>query len=385
MNKTRNYYEVLGVQENAEAATIKKRYRELVRKYHPDIAGNKAEAHRMFIVISEAYETLSDSSSRSSYDQNLRMEREKELTRRYQTSQRTRYQANSRVNSGLSTEQKNTVSQHIRNAQLAFIQRRLPTAVQLCKSALLIDPRNASAHSILGDIYKIRGRNELAVKHYSLAVQFNPSDREVERKLSEVLGSGMDSSSEVDQYYSGSTDYYKGRINLISWVLCAGLFVGIRMLPLSTVVQQGNAVYVSAAFNWVLLPVLGIIGFIVGCVFFVNSWLGTPSRDMFSVGRLVKGGGLPLGQVMFWVSMLFFWVAAGIYFWASLLRGDSSRSITRLILATIGILLLAAGIYGNGLGGKIFLWCGNVVFPCIVAGWYCAYVLNPMKRYGWNR
>lgn len=64
----RDYYEVLGVDKNASKQDIRRAYRRLARKYHPDI--NKEEgAEKKFIEVKEAYEVLSDETKRSQYDQ----------------------------------------------------------------------------------------------------------------------------------------------------------------------------------------------------------------------------------------------------------------------------------------------------------------------------
>lgn len=65
----RDYYEVLGVSREATAEEIKKAYRRLARKYHPDAnPDNKAEAEERFKEIAEAYEVLSDPEKRANYD-----------------------------------------------------------------------------------------------------------------------------------------------------------------------------------------------------------------------------------------------------------------------------------------------------------------------------
>lgn len=66
----RNYYEVLGVDKNAKAEDIKKSYRKLAQKYHPDKNPDNKEAENKFKEINEAYETLSDEQKRKEYDQN---------------------------------------------------------------------------------------------------------------------------------------------------------------------------------------------------------------------------------------------------------------------------------------------------------------------------
>ena len=71
MPEVRNYYEMLGVTKNASSNEIKKAYRTLAIKYHPDRnLGNKA-AEEKFKDINEAYEVLSDQTRRVQYDQSL--------------------------------------------------------------------------------------------------------------------------------------------------------------------------------------------------------------------------------------------------------------------------------------------------------------------------
>ncbi|HET6894746.1 MAG TPA: DnaJ domain-containing protein, partial [Candidatus Baltobacteraceae bacterium] len=65
---TKDFYEVLGVNRTASADDIKRAYRGLARKHHPDVADNKAEAEHRFKEINEAYEVLSDPQKRAQYD-----------------------------------------------------------------------------------------------------------------------------------------------------------------------------------------------------------------------------------------------------------------------------------------------------------------------------
>ena len=65
----RDYYEVLGVDKNADEATLKKAYRALAKKYHPDMNPGDAEAEKKFKEASEAYAVLSDPEKKRQYDQ----------------------------------------------------------------------------------------------------------------------------------------------------------------------------------------------------------------------------------------------------------------------------------------------------------------------------
>ncbi len=70
MADKRDYYEVLGVEKGSSEDDIKKAYRKLARKYHPDLnPDNKEEAEQKLKEVNEAYEVLSDSEKRQRYDQ----------------------------------------------------------------------------------------------------------------------------------------------------------------------------------------------------------------------------------------------------------------------------------------------------------------------------
>ena len=69
MAEKRDYYEVLGLQKGASEDEIKKAFRQLAKKYHPDLNPGDKEAETKFKEVNEAYEVLSDKEKRQRYDQ----------------------------------------------------------------------------------------------------------------------------------------------------------------------------------------------------------------------------------------------------------------------------------------------------------------------------
>lgn len=69
MTAKRDYYDILGIKKNADTGEIKKAYRKLAKKYHPDTNEGNAEAEQKFKEVSEAYAVLSDPEKKNMYDQ----------------------------------------------------------------------------------------------------------------------------------------------------------------------------------------------------------------------------------------------------------------------------------------------------------------------------
>lgn len=89
-----DYYKILGIDKNASAGDIKKAYRKLARKYHPDLNPSDKEAERKFKEINEANEVLSDPENRKKYDEHGKdwkhaeeFEKAKQQQRQYQGGQ----------------------------------------------------------------------------------------------------------------------------------------------------------------------------------------------------------------------------------------------------------------------------------------------------------
>ncbi|MEO1134367.1 MAG: J domain-containing protein [Cyanobacteria bacterium J06639_1] len=69
MQNFKDYYKILGVSKSASADDVKKAYRKLARKYHPDVNPGDSKAEEKFKDVGEAYEVLSDATKRKQYDQ----------------------------------------------------------------------------------------------------------------------------------------------------------------------------------------------------------------------------------------------------------------------------------------------------------------------------
>jgi len=86
----KNYYEILGITQNATKAEIKREYRDLAMKYHPDVNSGDVDSEKKFREINEVYEILKDDKKRMEYDKKLQSEKfnnKEELNRKQRGTQ----------------------------------------------------------------------------------------------------------------------------------------------------------------------------------------------------------------------------------------------------------------------------------------------------------
>ena len=244
-----DHYEILGLAQTATPEEIKKKYRTLARRYHPDVNPN-ADAERMITRINEAYHILGDADRRALYDAERMLRSHADAAFRassksaarpdakqasktaerpasrpaatrpaapksapYKTEPRSGGSRSVEYNGfgtvpnanpaakpaaksapkapdtvRVATEAIREMERHIMEAQLAFINRQYREAEALCFQALQVDRRNATAHEILGDIFVKRGQTDNAVKAYTYAAQYNTRNLTVQAKLERLSG-----------------------------------------------------------------------------------------------------------------------------------------------------------------------------------------------------
>ncbi|MEI6513762.1 MAG: DnaJ domain-containing protein, partial [bacterium] len=160
-----NHYLVLGVGQKATAEEIRRRYRQLARRYHPDV--NKSpDSTRRFQRINEAYEVLSDPDRRNNYDAVLGFSQQpKPASPKPKTPPNPPTQEKPKPTQTASRPQprpkQTTTSDEIKQimlqAERAFTQNRFREAMDKAYIVTQRQPRNASAYALLGDIYRMDG------------------------------------------------------------------------------------------------------------------------------------------------------------------------------------------------------------------------------------
>jgi len=359
-----NHYEVLGLSMHATQEAIRRRYRELVRQYHPDV-NPSLQAKEQFLRIQEAYQVLSDPERRRHYDALLRLQQGEPPSVRY-TKPRVEPsspQRASRATSSQSNRSADEVRRVIMQAERAFLQGRLQDALYWAKQATRLAPRHPKGHEIIGDVYRTQGHYEAALNAYTYAVQLDPHNSDLQRKLDSVLT------------HTQASPPSPMRRNLPAlklppeWKLYAAQSLGwgtvLFLLTLAYTVPGAPSVL---GWSLNLLAYLGLAGFLTGFLMAVSRWVA-PIGDAFPWRR--GGGQISAGSVLVGLSALCFPLAILLYTLLALTQGGLSRSVAR-VFGVSGALTLGFALLYPYDSLYTALFGGNLLFLALVGGWYLA-------------
>lgn len=365
MRYDQDYYRILGLPPDAEPAQVKQRYRELVRKYHPDVAQDKTLGHQTFVSIQEAYRVLSDPLRRSEYDRRTARKLETPSPSS-QSSPGARHTAGSDVERLLS------------DAQVAFVRKQMSEAERCCRRVLHVQPNNAQAYAILGDIYTAVNRTDDALTQYSYALQHNPNDLEVVRKLTRLREHER---RKVERMIRRPRSGSGLRLSLlgVGWALAAYLYV------LS--IREGPVLDQFAPFSHipdtVLMPTLAAAA-LFGLLLGVMQLIGRFDDEMLftSRGHSLSGGAVPAGLLVPLASIVSFYLAGLLYIIIALGQDRFSDSVAKafgVVLAST-FFFAAPHINSDASGGmlpQMLLWVTGPSFAAFCFGWLVADVLRP--------
>ena len=389
MHTARNHYEVMGLPRNATVAQIKRRYKQLVRKYHPDVATDKEMAHRLFIQITEAYQALSDPVRRKAYDETLKME---DTHFRHSHAPDAQHHTSSRPSHHASTHRSTsttvgapdvqfgneTVAQKVRDAQFAFIQKRFNEAASHCKEALEMDPRCARAHTVMGDIYRAQGRTQNAIGSYSYALQFDPKDKESERKLMELVGKEVIPKTDFVSYIRDPKRI--AVFNTLGWAAVFILIMLIGVFPGQPISWLGSFAPPINRWSWNLVSLMAAASIGAGVLLSANGFLRHPDEEIIYENPGGSWVSVPTGWALLLGSGFFFIGAALFYATVSLLQGNLSKSVIIVFACVAVIVTLSAMMYPHA-REQVLLFGGNVAFLSCLIGWYMGSMMRPLSEY----
>lgn len=192
MSLQRNYYEVLGLPPSATTDQIKKKYRELARKYHPDIAQDKVFSQRLFTQINQAYRVLADPERRAQYNVTLDSPARAAAPTPPAPAAASRpgpaaaqpAQATPKAEAP-NPQKTQAITQLLGNADGAIMASKPLEARGFCMKVLEIDPKNLRGLVLLGDALVMMGQPEDAAVQYRNALAVGPSPM-IQAKLSRL-------------------------------------------------------------------------------------------------------------------------------------------------------------------------------------------------------
>ncbi len=197
MSLQRNYYEVLGLPPGATTDQIKKKYRELARKFHPDVAQDKNLSQLTFTQINQAYNTLSNPERRAQYNSTLQNmtapttppanagPAPRPAVPRAAAAAPADVSPPPAPSKPAAAIKPQAFSEMLSRAENAIMAGKPVEARAFCVRILEADPRQVRALEILGDALIQMGRQEEAAVQYRQALQIGPSSL-IQAKLNRI-------------------------------------------------------------------------------------------------------------------------------------------------------------------------------------------------------
>ena len=348
-----DYYAVLGVPRSVTSEDLKRRYRQLVRNHHPDVADDPDQAHERFIRIVEAYRTLSEPALRRAYDAVQATAPPPVLSRSAQV-----------------TEQ---LEDWFRHAVHRLEEGDLNGAAAHCRKILSLDEHHAAAQAMLGDIHVQREEWDQALVCFSNAVSAAPRNPAYARKLRQAAESGQQARAaaerreHVAQQHQRAVEALNARHELAPYLVVLAA-TWLLLLTGWAVTDPG-----PATASWFALPwhfALAAVG----------SGLGLGLA--LGVSPAPAGGGQPdrrfalLSVLLGVASAGQFYLGVAAYVVLSFIRERLIPPLTAAFAVSfVWVVVLAALSFlapGPGGEGGLWLptaaWSGNLVFPALLVG-----------------
>jgi curved DNA-binding protein CbpA len=425
----RSAYEILGVEPTASAEEIKKRYRELARKYHPDANQKNPSAAAVFAQISTAYKTLTDPDARAVHDAELaEKERRAQFAAQRQASASGNGAANGANNSGMGSTAgrgyapsasgtatanagANRAAQSARlieEARAAFNRGKFVEARAHAENALRLNSRNAVAYEVLGDVFRLQGKSEQAMNMYSMSLQINPHNPPVMNRLERMAqsaGTSSDHSAQRVFFDNRADDYAAPRYGgpgatrsdgqtprssflpeekrslgllLVGFIGYAGVFLMLMYAAMYPGDAPRGAPLIRAVSEWngTILTLLGLCGLVLGATMTITGAIRRIEDELLLSGIGRGGNYFPLGLVIVVLSVLNFYLAAAVYTVVALMQESFTQSMRRVFGVVLFVVVVLAGAYSPG-HIQVLLWGGNVTFLAFVIGWLLGDAFRP--------
>ncbi len=338
-------FRILGLPVGADEAAIRRRYRALVRKHHPDVSADAEKAHDRFVRIQEAYRVLMDPGERAPWERRV----------------------------GVATGPAPTVvvgragthaDQLLAEGRTLLRQRQLGRAHAAVARAIELNPFSAEAYRLLGDIYLAGGKNQMAYEMYEEAKRLgarpatrrvNPSDPvpaplqpdDVRRPAVRVpvLAVGL-AGVVICLAVMALTDFALRRLAFVAWGMAGAFLLGA-----------------AGAASGVLEPVDELVGL----------------ASVAEPGRAAAPGALYLVVL----SLVSPYLGLAYYVASSAATGAHSKGAIKAFAATFALSLFAWLVAGRDGPGYVVLVGPSLAFAGLLAGWVAGSLASPSEW--WRR
>ncbi len=329
------HYEILGVEVDADEATVRKAYRRLVLEVHPD-RSTAPDAKERFIRVNQAYEVLLDPVRRASYNRVLLMDAVAQEAPAKEPERQTKPVAKPGQGDLIRLMQLVNKGLYIEAEKVAVKMRTT-------------QPTEALPCAVLGDIARMRGKLRDAAAQYAFAIQLDPGNRTFERKHAEVtrVMFRQEPMGTIRHQHSGPA---------------ALVVAGFAILSCAVYVATSRDIALFRGFapisTWTLGLVMGLFvsGVAAGASLTVSDNLDPSSYTGKIAPQLALG----------FVAIVNFWVAGLLFLLISRAKKIMNPGLAKLVGAVAGttlIFMLAAYLAPSFLDvPQVALWGGNVVY-----------------------
>lgn len=368
--ESKDYYTILGLPPTASQETIRRRYRQLVRRLHPDVNPGNPQAHQLFLEVQEAYQVLSDPNRRKAYD-TYRQEWLKRVAGLGTTE--TPKAGKKEVSVSVPREK---IPLLLEEARRAFYRKDYSLARRLCRQILSVNPHNSEAYLLLGDIASIENNRDLAIAMYTYAQQFDPNNPEPLRKLDRLL---EEERKRVDQILLKESVLARAPFFLLALDIL--LILMFYLLSLKPPQSQREIIQSFLWFQGIPKRVLWLL---LGDAFLTAlllSGLGGIKRfddEMVFSSRLDQAGGgtVPIGLFVPLLALLSLYLAFFVYLVIAFFQERFSLSVVIAFISTL-LLTFLFGLPHPSLLKPMLLWASGLAFASFCLGWMVADSFRP--------
>ncbi len=402
MSEGKTHYEVLGLAQDASPDEIKRRFRELALKYHPDRNRDRPEFHELFIRINGAYEVLNDPNRRAAYDLNLRDEARRAAARKAtapppppgRPGPARPNGAHARPGGpmngappgpvGAATQrerEKLRLELHrlLEDAKLSYARGHLREAQRTCEDILRI-ARVGAAHDILGDIAMRQGRVDEAVEHYTVAAQMSRHPGMILSKLNRAVAIRSGAGTGMHAPPAGSRGPLAPAAR--NGYRMAALAFGFSLILF--LMLWGHSVD-RTALGWPLVPhwtlshlcVLGLDGLLAGLALAAGIWIRPFDEELFYSSLGPRGRGVPLGLLLGFLAALSMPLALLVYIGSAAFQGAVSRSLITVFAVASALTFAFTFFSPSDAQTETLLFGGNVLFLGMLVGWFIGDLFRP--------